>query len=105
MTCMMFDRNGFKWPRLGFLKHQRICSISIKECADSRFSSVYMMLCFEACLDCLRHGSPYPFLVPLGASVGTENVLNFCSDDEDSALDPSDDISFTPCGVELLRLV
>jgi hypothetical protein len=38
MTCMMFHCNGFKRPRLGFLMHQRIYSISIKECADSWFS-------------------------------------------------------------------
>jgi hypothetical protein len=37
--------------------------------------------------------------------VGTEHVLNFCSDDEDSALDPSNVISSTPSGIELLRLV
>jgi hypothetical protein len=45
------------------------------------------------------------FSVPLGASVGTEHVLNFCSDDEDSALDPTIVISFSPRGIELSRLV
>src|SRR6266566_5014744 len=70
------------------------------------FSSIYMMLWFMASFDCLRDGSPHPyFLVQLGVSVGTEHVLNFCSDDEDSALDPSrpsDVISFNPCGIENL---
>jgi hypothetical protein len=44
------------------------------------------------------------FLVPLGVSVGTERVLNFCGD-EDSTSDLSNIISFTPCDIELLRLV
>jgi hypothetical protein len=65
-----------------------------------------MMLWFMARFDGLKDGSPHQFfLVPLGVSVGTEHVLNFCSDDEDSASDPDNVISFTPCGIGLLRLV
>jgi len=71
-----------------------------------RFPSLYMMLWFTAWFDYLRLKVRILFsLVSLGMSVGTEHVLNFCGDDEDSALDPSNVNSFTPCGIELFRLV
>ena len=52
-----------------------------------RFSGVYMMLWLMACFGWMLEGrNPASnFLVPLDASLGTEHVLNFCSDDEDSA--------------------
>lgn len=61
-----------------------------------------MMLWFMACFDCLRDTveARIQFVGAIRCVCGgTERVLNFCSGDEDSALDPTNVISFTPCGI------
>jgi hypothetical protein len=63
-----------------------------------------MMLRYMACLTVRGiEARIQSFLVPLGPS-GHRTRAEFLRD-EDSALDPSNVIYFTPCGIELLRLV